>query len=140
MERPIRKRSQGRATRRGHVRGRIIPTTRRFEKSYRKPKGLIRPTNRIQCRKGIRPCPWVSCRYHLAYEVTASGSLRECFPCTELPDMQETCALDVADRHGVTLEEIGKIFNLSRERIRQIEFHALRKIFIHLCKGDEPEK
>ena len=32
------------------------------------------------------------------------------------------------DGHPRTLEEVGKIFNVTRERIRQIEAKALRKL------------
>ena len=40
-------------------------------------------------------------------------------------ELSETCALDVADRGGVTLEEVGGWLNLTRERVRQLEVHAL---------------
>ena len=39
--------------------------------------------------------------------------------------MAETCSLDVADRGGITLEEVGAILNLTRERIRQVEVRGL---------------
>jgi hypothetical protein len=42
--------------------------------------------------------------------------------------MSETCALDVADRGGTTLEEVGAIMNLTRERIRQVEVKGLAKL------------
>ena len=42
--------------------------------------------------------------------------------------MEETCALDVADRGGITLEEVGEILNLTRERIRQVEVKGLQKL------------
>lgn len=41
--------------------------------------------------------------------------------------MPETCALDVASRAPITLSEVGKILNVSRERVRQVEFSALKK-------------
>lgn len=42
--------------------------------------------------------------------------------------MRHSCALDVADAGGSTLEEVGGILNLTRERIRQIEVKALLKL------------
>ena len=42
--------------------------------------------------------------------------------------MNESCALDVADRGGTTLEDVGAIMNLTRERIRQVEVRGLLKL------------
>jgi len=39
--------------------------------------------------------------------------------------MPETCALDVADRGGCTLDEIAQIFHITREGVRLIEERAL---------------
>src|SRR5262249_46575714 len=50
------------------------------------------------------------------------------FPDLEVWEMNETCALDVADRGGTTLEEVGAIMNLTRERIRQVEVKGLAKL------------
>jgi DNA-directed RNA polymerase sigma subunit (sigma70/sigma32) len=36
--------------------------------------------------------------------------------------------LDIAERGGITLEEVGEIMNLTRERIRQIEVRGLLKL------------
>ena len=44
----------------------------------------------------------------------------------ELPP--DTCSLDVAREGGVTLERVGLVFGLTRERIRQIEAMAIRKL------------
>lgn len=77
-----------------------------------------------------RPCPWVGCRYHLYLEVRPNGGLL--FPWADLEpwELKESCALDLADQHpdGITLEEVGRIFNMTRERIRQIEAICLRKL------------
>ena len=50
------------------------------------------------------------------------------FPDKELWEIGDTCALDVADRGGITLEEVGAIMNLTRERIRQVEVKGLAKL------------
>jgi hypothetical protein len=71
----------------------------------------------------------VSCRHHLYLEVNErTGSIKLNFPELDFSEMKETCALDVADRGGATLEEIGEILNLTRERIRQLEARGLEKI------------
>jgi DNA-directed RNA polymerase sigma subunit (sigma70/sigma32) len=43
-------------------------------------------------------------------------------------ELAQTCALDVAERGGITLEEVGEIMNLTRERIRQVEVTGLGKL------------
>jgi len=88
-----------------------------------------RPESRADCKNMHRPCPFVSCRYHLYLEVNEdTGSIKLNFPDMELTELPETCALDVADRGGVTLEEIGEILNLTRERIRQVESRGLEQL------------
>lgn len=78
---------------------------------------------------GERPCPFVSCKYHLYLDVNPeTGSLKINFPEREPWELSETCALDVADRAGMTLEEVGQILNLTRERIRQIEVGSMRTV------------
>lgn len=88
-----------------------------------------RPKTRAECKEGARPCPFVACKHHLYLDVNpVTGSIKLNFPHLELSEMRETCALDIADRGAITLEEIGEIMNLTRERIRQLEQSALRKI------------
>ncbi len=76
-----------------------------------------------------RPCPFASCKFHIAVDVNEdNGSLHVTFPGVEFEDMKETCALDVADRDDSTLEDVGAYLGLTRERIRQVETVALRKL------------
>jgi hypothetical protein len=60
--------------------------------------------------------------------VARDGVIRLTWPNLEPWELPETCALDVADRGGMTLEEVGGILNLSRERVRQIQHLALLRI------------
>ena len=82
-----------------------------------------RPKTRGDCLPGgcneERPCPWVSCHHHLAIDVKPNGNL--VVRTTEIADMRESCALDVADRGGATLEEVGEAMGVTRERVRQLE-------------------
>jgi len=90
------------------------------------PEG--RPTSRDQCRKGVRPCPWARCRYHLAVAVSPRGDLHLREDADELADTQRpTCALDIADGGDHTLGEVGDALGIVRERTRQIEITALAK-------------
>lgn len=88
-----------------------------------------RPRTRAQCKDGARPCLYVSCKHHLYLDVNPeTGSVKVNFPDKEVWELEETCALDVAERGGITLEEVGVILNLTRERIRQLEVTALQKL------------
>lgn len=88
-----------------------------------------RPVTRAECRSDKRPCLYVSCRYHLYLDVNpVTGSIKINFPDKEVWQLAETCALDVAERGGITLEEVGDIMNLTRERIRQVEVSGLDKL------------
>src|SRR5439155_26727050 len=88
-----------------------------------------KPRTRAECVDGPRPCPFVSCQHHLYLDVSArTGAIKLNFPDLEVWEMNETCALDIADRGGTTLEDVGAIMNLTRERIRQVEVKALAKL------------
>lgn len=88
-----------------------------------------RPTSRGACANVARPCPYVSCKYHLYIDVNpATGSIKVNFPDREVWELQHSCALDVAEQGGITLEEVGEILNLTRERIRQVEVRGLMRL------------
>jgi len=87
-----------------------------------------RPRTRAECVGSARPCPYVSCRHHLYLEVTEAGSLKLNFPHLEPDELVESCALDVAERGGATLDAVGLLINLTRERVRQIERPALLQL------------
>lgn len=96
-----------------------------------------RPRSRADCAQGPRPCLFISCKHHLYLDVNpATGSIKLNFPDKEVWEMGETCALDVADKGGITLEEVGSIMNLTRERIRQVETRGLLKL--RAITEDEP--
>lgn len=91
------------------------------------PENIRRPTCRSECVQGPRPCPWVSCRYHLFLDVTEHGSLRMPHGKTadDLLAMQQTCSLDVADDGGLPVREISDLFKLSDFGARLILNKAL---------------
>jgi len=86
-----------------------------------------RPQTRADCIDGPRPCPWTKCRHHLAEFGRNTHAFRNGVAKWAPPD-GETCSLDVADRGEQTLETIGAILRVTRERVRQIEARALVKI------------
>jgi hypothetical protein len=87
------------------------------------------PLTRGECVDGIRPCPFVSCKHHLYLEAkAATGSIRINSGGVPPWRMATTCSLDVADAGGTTVENIGNLLNISRERVRQIELEAVEKM------------
>jgi hypothetical protein len=70
---------------------------------------------RAECSTVPRPCGFILCKYNLKPERRGP-----------VPAEAPSCALDVADAGGVTLEAIGGMLGVTRERIRQIEGRALR--------------
>ena len=88
-----------------------------------------RPKTRADCINGPRPCLFVSCKHNLYLDVNPeTGSIKLNFPDKEIWELPYTCALDVAEKGGITLEEVGEIMNLTRERIRQVETRGLMKL------------
>ena len=74
-----------------------------------------------------RPCVFVACKQSLYLDVSDTGSIILNFPHLEPGEMpaDQSCALDLAERGAMTLEEIAVVTNLTRERIRQVELRAL---------------
>lgn len=128
-------REQRRSRRKRAVRARTISVKRMTKRELEIGRLLYpetdyeKPRSREECLEGPRPCPFVSCKHHLFIDVSPrTGAIKLNFPDLEVWDMGESCALDVADRGGTTLEDVGAIMNLTRERIRQVEVKALAKL------------
>jgi hypothetical protein len=128
-------REQRRSRRKREVRARTISVKRMTKRELEIGRLLYpesdyeKPRTRAECAEGPRPCPYVSCKHHLYIDVSArTGAIKLNFPDLEVWDLGESCALDVADRGGTTLEDVGAIMNLTRERIRQVEVKALAKL------------
>jgi hypothetical protein len=101
---------------------------------------VARPRVRADCEDGERPCPWVSCIYHLFLDVSADGTVTLNFPGLEVWELPETCALDVAGLGGQKLEELGALLHVSGERIRQIEVAAGAKLASGLASFVEGDR
>lgn len=75
---------------------------------------------RGECEGGARPCSLSTCAWNTAslkggYMTPAPGG----------------CVLDVADQNGATLEQVAELLGCSRERVRQIEAKALKRLRPH---------
>lgn len=128
-------REQRRSRRKREIRARTISVKRMTKRELEIGRLLypendyFKPSKRAECAEGPRPCPYVSCKHHLYIDVSPrTGAIKLNFPDLEVWEMGESCALDVADRGGTTLEDVGAIMNLTRERIRQVEVKALAKL------------
>jgi len=89
----------------------------------------LRPRTRAACEHAIRPCPWVGCKFNLYLDVNTAGGLKLNWPEIEPLDMDPSasCVLDIAKRGAMKLISIGRMMNLTRERVRQLEDIALAR-------------
>lgn len=85
------------------------------------------PQTRGECVDGCRPCPWWTCRYHLGADVDRRGRLHVHFDPDDA-EGRETCALDVADRGGHTLAELGALLGIGSRRVHQVEQAARNRM------------
>jgi len=119
------RKEMARDLRRRRLTGEIDPE----EQELLKTVDMQRPRIRAECMNGPRPCLFVSCKHNLYLDVNPeTGSIKLNFPDKEIWELEYTCALDVAEKGGITLEEVGEIMNLTRERIRQVETRGLMKL------------
>lgn len=88
-----------------------------------------RPKTRAECAGGQRPCPWVSCRYHLYLDLnpqTSHITIRH--PDVEPHEMLISCALDVADLVAagevITQQQVGELMGVSKARAQQLEWRC----------------
>lgn len=128
-------REQRRSRRKRDVRARTISVKRMTKRELEIGRLLYpetdywKPRTRAECKGGPRPCPFISCKHHLYVDVSPrTGAIKLNFPDLEVWELSESCALDIADHGGTTLEDVGAIMNLTRERIRQVEVKALAKL------------
>lgn len=112
----------------------------------RLPRHPEMPVTRGDCKEGPRPCPWYGCRHHLGLDTDSRGQIFVVVPEDRLVAHDgPTCALDVAEETGgLTLQEVGDIVGVTRERVRQIQCRALEKLrkrapeLLELLERDAP--
>ena len=91
-----------------------------------------RPMTRGECASVERPCPYVSCSHHLFLSVNPETGTLKLNPSYQSPEdmpADSSCSLDVAERGEHTLEEVGEFMGTTRERSRQLEESAFRKLY-----------
>jgi hypothetical protein len=107
-----------------------------------------RPRTRGDCIGAERPCPWASCKYHLAVETTAANAIKSPLMSSALfegaldeeverwtsrvadriCEMAESCALDIADRGGITFGDFADIAGLTPGQMRSVLERATVKL------------
>lgn len=96
-----------------------------------------RPRTRGDCENGPRPCPWISCRLHLATERITGLSDEHALELLE--SMGDTCAQDVASRGESTLQEISDALGLPLMTVADTEKRAKRKAQASTVMPEFPE-
>jgi len=80
-----------------------------------------RPRTRGDCTDGPRPCPWVSCRHHLALDVNEhTGQVRIVIPVEALDQAEHTCALDVAEHGGLGDAAVARLLGLGQSSVSKV--------------------
>lgn len=105
------------ANKREHHQARV---SQRMKSGDVTPRSL--PETSAGCPGDRHSCAYFSCRHNLRLEVggRSNGSIYH--------NPHGGCALDYADSGPMTLEEIGYVMGITRERVRQIEAAALRHL------------
>lgn len=90
------------------------------ERAYRAANPRRLPLTRAGCIDLPRPCELRVCRHHVSsVRYVPHGHERA------IPLGSPTCSLDIAADGAKTLEEVGEIIGVTRERVRQLEVDAL---------------
>lgn len=107
-------------------------------------RALARPRRRSQCKtNGLRPCPFIGCRYSLVADVNDLGGIVLTRPELAVTEVKESCALDVADRGEHTSDELAVLLNLTRQRVDQVlnrALNAMRRELTWTPDGDRDEE
>ncbi len=88
----------------------------------------VRPRVRAECPPDDEPCPFVSCRHHLALDLTPTGKVRLRFPDREVWELEETCALRAANSEQMSAPEVAAKLNISRAQVHLDEVRAMKKL------------
>ena len=90
-----------------------------------------RPKTRAQCEGHDGPCPWISCRYHLAHDFAAPRHKSRTPTDDQIVEFiataKHTCALDAADDGPHSTRDIAGMMGTTRPVIDHTIATAARK-------------
>jgi hypothetical protein len=86
---------------------------------------IARPQTRADCTNGPRPCPWATCRYHLATEATQ-----------DVLEMEHSCALDLASDGTRSVADIAELLGVSRQTVNVTLQRAMEKVRKQMAKHE----
>lgn len=87
------------------------------------------PRTRGECPPHPVPCPFLDCRHHLWFDRVVENGRVVHVHVTRLYGVESrTCSLRFAERGPLTLDQVGRILGVTRERVRQIEAEGLRQL------------
>ena len=82
------------------------------------------PKTRADCVGGPRPCPWISCRYHLGLPHETA----------KRRGSTSTCTLDLVADGPLPMSTIASELGVSITRVQQIETAALHKVRLEVIR------
>lgn len=91
------------------------------------------PPNRAACKDGTRPCPHVSCLYHLQLHVHENPpKIENRFPGSVFWEVPFSCGLDVADLGSRDPKEVAEILGYEPDDLLELERQVAKKLRRHL--------
>ncbi len=83
-----------------------------------------RPETREGCADMPRPCPFLTCKWHLGHEAIGPDVDDDTLAEAIASETGDTCALDVADRGPQTERWVAQLMGLSHQRVHQLSRDA----------------
>jgi len=112
--------------------GSAVPTPAASPGAPLPPEFAVRPRLRADCLAGLRPCPWIGCKWHLCWERRDLKRLilSDCHPslvASAILNMGETCVLDVSETPRSD-REVSAVLGVTHQAVAQACQRGLGKL------------